>query len=258
MAGSATPGGSGQLLEWDAQTYDSLPLPHERWGAGVIARLDLAGGETVADIGCGTGRDAEQLLSLLPRGRVVAVDGSAQMLAQLRTRLASDLDRIDVVQTDLREPLVLPRSLDAAISVATLHWIPDHQLLFTGLANAMRPGAQLVAEGGGVGNIARVQAVLDELGADDSAGTAQFAGADETRARLETAGFREIDVRVVPDPVRLEPGDQIEAYLATVILGALLRDLPADQRRPFVHSVAQRLPEPVIDYVRLQVRAVRR
>jgi hypothetical protein len=79
----------------------------------------------------------------------------------------------------------------------------------------------------------------------------------ETTARLAAAGFTEIDVAVVPDPVALEPGDQIEAFLATVILGPLLRGLPPAERRPFVRAVAQRLPGPIIDYVRLQIRAVR-
>jgi trans-aconitate 2-methyltransferase len=246
-----------ELLEWDAQAYDSLPLPHEHWGAQVITQLGLAGDETVADIGCGTGRDTQRLLALLPRGRVVAVDGSEQMLAQLRTRLAGELERVDVVRADLREPLVLPRPADAVISVATLHWLPDHQRLFADIASALRPGGRFVAEAGGPGNIAAVQTVLAELGADDSAGTAQFAGAAETRARLAAAGFGEIDVAVVPDPVRLEAGEQLEAFLATVILGALLRDLPPAERRPFVHAVAQRLAEPVIDYVRLRISAVR-
>ena len=48
-----------------------------------------AGGETVADVGCGTGRDAGHLLQLLPAGRVLAIDGSQQMLAQTRSRLAA-------------------------------------------------------------------------------------------------------------------------------------------------------------------------
>jgi len=45
-------------------------------------------------------------------------------------------------------------------------------------------------------------------------------------------------------------------------MGPPLRDrhpspLPADERGPFVKAVAARLPEPVVDYVRLQIRAVR-
>ena len=57
-----------ELFEWDAGSYDALPLPHKRWGPSAIARLRLAGDETVADIGAGTGRDAQQLLEVLPRG----------------------------------------------------------------------------------------------------------------------------------------------------------------------------------------------
>jgi trans-aconitate 2-methyltransferase len=251
-------GGGVELLEWNARSYDSLPLPHLRWGEGVVGQLELAGDETVADIGCGTGRDAERLLGLLPRGRVVVVDGSQQMLDQLRTRLAGRLGRVDVVRADLRQPVELPGPVDAAISVATLHWLPDHSVVFESVARALRPGGRFVAEAGGPGNVARVQAVLDDLGVDNGARTWQFAGADETRDRLARAGFGQIDVRVVPDPARLQPGAQFEEFLATVILGAVLRDLPEAERQPLVHAVAQRLDEPVIDYVRLQLSATRR
>jgi trans-aconitate 2-methyltransferase len=61
----------------------------------------------------------------------------------------------------------------------------------------------------------------------------------------------------VPDPAHFESADQIEAFLATVVLGAHLRDLPSAERRPFVRAVAARLEAPVIDYVRLQISAVR-
>jgi trans-aconitate 2-methyltransferase len=98
-----------QLLEWDAHAYDQLPLPHQRWGREAVRRLQLAGDETVMELGCGTGRDAELLLDALPNGRVVAVDGSAQMLAQLRHRLADRLDRVTVVQADLRDARREPR-----------------------------------------------------------------------------------------------------------------------------------------------------
>jgi trans-aconitate 2-methyltransferase len=245
------------LLEWDAHSYDSLPLPHLRWGEGVLGQLRLTGDETVADVGCGTGRDAERLLRLLPRGRVLAVDGSEQMLAQLRTRLAGQLGRLEVLRADLRRPLRLPGPVDAVMSVATLHWLPDHDVLFRSVAGALRPGGQFVAEAGGQGNIARVQAILADLGVEDDASDWQFAGADETAARLASAGFEEIDVQVVPDPVRLRPGAQLEEFLATVVLGAVLRDLPEAGRQPFVRTVASRLDEPVIDYVRLQLSAVR-
>lgn len=250
-----------ELLGWDAQSYDALPLPHQRWGPQAIGRLRLNGAETVADIGCGTGRDAEHLLQLLPRGRVLAIDGSQQMLAQTRRRLAGQRNRVEIVQADLRDPapagLAHQPPVDAALSVATLHWLPDHAQLFGTVAGLLRPGGQFVAEAGGAGNIASIVAVLSELGAGDGAGIWNFAGVPDTTTRLAAAGFEQIEVILVPDPARLDPGGQFEAYLATVVLGAHLRELPSEQRAPFVSAVAARLPEPVVDYVRLQIRATR-
>jgi trans-aconitate 2-methyltransferase len=212
----------------------------------------------VADLGAGTGRDAEQLLTALPRGRVLAIDGSQQMLTQLRGRLAGQLDRVHVLQADLREPLPVTEPVDAVLSVATLHWLPDHAQVFRSVARMLRPGGQFVAEAGGEGNVATVRAVLAQLGADDGKDIWNFAGVMETREHLASAGFTSIEAGLVPDPARLESAGQLEAFLATVVLGAHLRDLPPGERRPFVHAVATRLDEPVVDYVRLQIRATRK
>ena len=252
-----------ELLEWDARSYDALPLPHKRWGPHTIGRLRLTGAETVADVGCGTGRDAEHLLRLLPAGRVLAIDGSQQMLAQTRSRLtdAGHNDRVEIIQADLRDaaPAALAHHppADAALSVATLHWLPDHGQVFRTVAGLVKPGGQFAAEAGGQGNIASIVAVLSDLGAGDGTGVWNFAGVPETTARLAAAGFQDIQVNLVPDPARLDAGRQFEAYLATVVLGAHLRELPPGDRAPFVREVAARLAEPVADYVRLQIRATR-
>ncbi|MEV5751199.1 class I SAM-dependent methyltransferase [Actinoallomurus sp. NPDC052308] len=243
------------IREWDAATYDSLPLPHLRWGRRTLERLPLTGAETVLEAGCGTGRDTEALLDLLPRGRVIAVDGSARMLDRLRDRLADRLDRVDVHQADLTRPLPITGA-DAAFSVATFHWIHDHDALFANIARALRPGAPFAADCGGHGNVARVRAALAKVTGEEPQ-TWNFAGAEETRRRLEAAGFTDVEVTLVPDPARLEAGEQFESYLTTVVLGAQLDRLPAAEHRDFVRAVAAELPEPVVDYVRLEFSARR-
>ncbi len=61
----------------------------------------------------------------------------------------------------------------------------------------------------------------------------------------------------MPDPVALQRGEQLEAFLATVIMGAILRDLPQDDALALVRRVAAQLPDGVIDSVRMQVSATR-
>ena len=242
--------------EWDAAAYDALPLPHERWGRRLLETLPLRGDERVLDAGAGTGRDTEALLARLPRGHVIAVDGSATMLERLRGRLTEvDPERWSAVQADLREPLELEAPLDAVFSVATLHWLPDHDAVFASLAGALRPGGLLRAEWGGAGNLAGVDSALADLGLLSMDDLLAFADAEQTAQRLAGAGFVDVRVELVPDPVRLQPGDQLEAFLATVVLGAVLDPLPADERPGVVRDVAARLDGPVVDYVRLQAAA---
>jgi len=243
--------------EWDAIRYDAQPLPHLRWGRRTIERLDPASDATVLDAGCGTGRDAEQLLARLSTGRVVAVDGSRSMLDRLRERLAGDLDRVDVVLADLSRPLPIADPVDAVLSVAAFHWVPDHEALFANLAAVLRPGGRIATDCGGAGNIARVSAAVDEvLGPRPSPWN--FASVDQTRQGLAGAGFTDLEVRLTPDPARFDDRAELVEYLHTVVLGGHLEQLPEDQHQGFVEAVADRLPEPMVDYVRLEITATRR
>ena len=120
---------------WDASTYDRSSEPQQSWASDVLARLEgVAPDATILDVGCGTGRVTESLLALVPRGRVRALDASAEMvdLARLRLGDRADVWCQDVLDLDLDEPV------DAILSTATLHWVTDHDRLWTRLAAALR------------------------------------------------------------------------------------------------------------------------
>src|SRR3954451_15693953 len=115
--------------DWDATAYERLSAPLEAMGREVLQRLELDGDETVLDAGCGTGRVTAVLAERLPRGRVIAVDGSQAMVEEARRRLP---DAVDVREADLLE-LCVDEPLDAIVSTATFHWIGDHERLFSRL-----------------------------------------------------------------------------------------------------------------------------
>jgi len=245
--------------DWDASTYERVSDPQVEWAREVMERLPLRGDETVLDAGCGTGRVTLMLLERLPRGRVTAVDSAPSMIEAAREALAG---RATVIQSDLVD-LELDEPVDAVFSNAVFHWILDHDRLFERLHAALRPGGLLVAQCGGKGNVARFLAVADAVAAEPpfaehlggSTRPVRFADAEETRAKLEAAGFVDVETSLWERPaVPREP----LAFMRTVCLRPQLEDLPPDLREDYVAAVAERVgPRPTIDYVRLNIAARR-
>ena len=227
--------------DWDAATYKRIAAPLTAMGSDVLDRLVLAGDETVLDAGCGTGNVTRLLLERLPRGRVIAVDAAPSMVEQARELLPAGTD---VRQADLLE-LDLGERVDAVLSTATFHWVPDHDLLFRHLHDVLVLGGRLVAQCGGFGNVADVKAAGIEVAseapyADHFAGWETdwtFATPEDTERRLELAGFSDIWCWLTR--VDVDPGDPT-AYLGAICLGSFL----------------DRLPDPLqIHYVRLNILA---
>jgi trans-aconitate 2-methyltransferase len=242
--------------DWNAASYDKVADPQARWGAEVLARLPLAGDETVLDAGCGTGRVTELLLARLPRGRVVGLDASASMLEQARSRLARFGDQVIYVQADLEGPLPLAQPVDAVLSTATFHWVLDHDALFANLSAVLRPGGWLMAQCGGFGNVDTMLRIATEVNPGFHR-PHNFQTAEATRERLERTGFDPIETWLSDAPTSFETPEQFEAFLETVCLRTFLEELPADRRPGFVREVAARLPERTLDYVRLNITAQR-
>jgi len=239
---------------WDAPTYDRTSEPQQAWALDVLARLvGIADDASVLDVGCGSGRVAERLLALVPRGRLLAFDQSAEMVALARERLG---DRARVWCQDVLD-LELDEEVDAIISTATLHWVPDHDRLWSRLAGALRPGGVLEVQCGGEGNIRRVREVIDAVARDqfpELVGWSPwvFAGPEETERRLQRAGFTEIRCWLQERPTY---PDDVAAFVPTSILAAHLDRLPEEHRERFSAMVVAGVKLP-LDYVRLNVSAI--
>jgi trans-aconitate 2-methyltransferase len=245
--------------DWDATAYERLSAPLEAMGREVLQRLELEGDETVLDAGCGTGRVTAVLAERLPRGRVIAVDGSPAMVEEARKRLP---DRVDVREADLLE-LEVESPVDAIVSTATFHWIADHERLFARLQAALKPGGRLVAQCGGAGNVDAIKDAGFEVArrqpfAEHLAGWPgdwNFAAPAQTERRLRAAGFTDVWCWSTRVDVDL---DDPAGYLATICLGSFLARLPEKLHEPFVAAAVAQLGAPLtIHYVRLNILARR-
>lgn len=85
------------------------------------------------DAGCGTGRLTSLLVERLPRGRVVAIDLSQNMLEEAGAYLSPRFGgRVEFVRADLAS-LPFDGAFDGVFSTAAFHWVPDHPRLFRSL-----------------------------------------------------------------------------------------------------------------------------
>jgi trans-aconitate 2-methyltransferase len=242
---------------WDARTYDAASRPQQEWARGVLDRLAarVTPGATVLDIGCGTGRVTEAVLDLVPSGAVLAIDASRAMVDAARRRLG---ERARVwCQSAL--DLALDEPVDAVVSTATFHWVPDHDELWRRVADALRPGGILEAQCGGRGNVQRAVDVIDavaEASFPELAGWSPwvFSGPEETQASLEAAGFT--DVRCWLEDRPTYP-DDLGEFVRASILPAHLERLAPERREAFAAAVVERVRVP-LDYVRLNVSATLR
>jgi trans-aconitate 2-methyltransferase len=257
-----------QTREWNATDYHRISGPQVSWGEKVLPRVHLSGDELLMDAGCGTGRLTAQLLQSLPRGRVVGVDLSQNMLATAQDYLSPDFGgKFSLVAADLQD-LPFERVFDGIFSTAAFHWVLDHDRLFRSLFRALRPGGWLQAQCGGGPNLARLRQRIGELAA-----TAKyeryFAGfrepwiyndAETGAAVMRHAGFIEVETSLEPALTVLEGSLQYAEFVRSVILRQHLQRIPDDESRTaFIAALARQAatddPPFSLDYWRLNMNA---
>jgi SAM-dependent methyltransferase len=192
--------------------YDRMLRP---FGIRAIDPLDLGPGERVLDIGCGCGDTTLEVAARVGAGgHVLGVDLSAPMLSRARERATErGLTHVHFEQADAQVHPFAPGSFDAAVSRFGVMFFDDPTAAFANIRAALRPGGRLgfvcwqelarnewmVVPGAAVA----AHVPLPDLGELGAPGQFAFADPDRVRGLLERAGFEEIGVTAVEEPLTI-------------------------------------------------------
>ncbi|PXX62977.1 methyltransferase family protein [Nocardia tenerifensis] len=115
--------------------------------AAAVTAAAITEGETVADLGFGGGAGIALLLERVgAEGVVHGIELSADMLARARSGYRREIasGRLRLAEGSLAALPLADDSLDAAITVNTLYFVPELDAVCAELARVLRPGGRVV------------------------------------------------------------------------------------------------------------------
>lgn len=143
--------GVKRLYDGIAPLYDTAAAPFRllrgrRLALQAIAELHLNHGDTVVDLGTGTGWNLPHLVDRVgPTGHVIGVDISPRMLDQARRNIG-EIDNVDLIEADIAtyKP---PPGTDAVISTFAIEMRPDYDTIIERLAATIKPNSRIAVTG---------------------------------------------------------------------------------------------------------------
>jgi arsenite methyltransferase len=187
-----------ERLGYPTDLLDSVPAGAIESFAGVGYFFDLADleeGESVIDLGSGSGMDAfAAAVQVGKEGRAVGVDMTSEQIEKsTRLREQDGFGQVEFLQSHIERLPVEDASFDAVISNGVINLCPEKDSVFAEAARVLRPGGRLA-----IADIVSEQQLKDTIVCDADLWASCIGGAaqkDAYREMIEGAGLRIEEVR---------------------------------------------------------------
>ena len=128
-------------MRWDAAKYDATHTAQNDAGRDLIAMAAIRDGDTVLDIGCGTGTLTAELAARAAHGKVVGLDPSAEMIAKA-AETAAPAGNIRLLTMPAQE-MTFSAEFDVVFSNSALQWIQEQEAVMALSYRALKSGGRL-------------------------------------------------------------------------------------------------------------------
>ena len=239
-----------------AKTYDEVSDSQFANGRDLVEQLGVGAGDTVLDIGCGTGRLGLHVLEKIGSGgRFIGVDPLPERIsiatarnthpnAQFRVGVAEDLE------------FVASGSVDVVYLSAVFHWIRDKEKALTEIFRVLKPGGRVGLTTGAkeLAHTTTLRRITDgvlkrepfnnRVNVEDYATNRSGVTTTELVTLLVSAGFDLDDIRIRSVLRHYRSGQHIIDFVESSTFGNYLNHVPAelqDKARREIESEFEKL-----------------
>lgn len=232
---------------WDPKTYTKSSSAQKIWAEELLSKVSIRGDEKILDIGCGDGKITAGISCLVPRGPVVGLDNSLEMLSFARSQFpAEEWPSLQFQQGDARD-LPYDNQFDLILSFAALHWVFDHRPVLAGIRRSLRRQGRVFMQFGGKGNAASVLDIAGELILEDKwsryfegfSFPYAFYGPEEYRAWMDASGLRTVRVELLQKDMVQRGREGLASWIESTWLPYIER-VPEELRSDFIWAVVER------------------
>ncbi|MCG2617716.1 methyltransferase domain-containing protein [Terrimonas sp. NA20] len=248
-------------IKWNASLYDNKHAFVSQYGEALIDWLQPSAGEAILDLGCGTGKLANDIAGF--GTKVTGIDASAEMIEKAKASYPS----IEFFVKDATD-FSFEEKFDAIFSNATLHWIADQPATLKNVWNSLKPGGRFVFEMGGQHNVRSLVEALHtaakEKGITELTDHWYFPSVATYAALLEKQGFSIQQSLYFQRDTKLDGEDGMKNWF-NMFASFFFKHLPAPTTEKIINRAVEIL-RPThyregnwwADYVRLRMRAVKK
>lgn len=247
----AAPSGFSRPADWDsprlAEAYERRSGAQYAIGRELVSLLGISHGNSVLDLGCGTGQLASWVFHITgPTGKVLGIDPSPYRIALAERRARKGLAFAVAGSGNLA---ALPSgSFDVVLLNYVLHWIDDREQALEQIHRLLKPGGRLGVSFEDTSQPSELD-LLIERAAKEALGTLPPGlflstaplGRAQLEAMLRKSGFRVREVKTVESEDRAKTPEELLAFWRASSAGRFLSGVSPEERRRIERRIEERL-----------------
>jgi len=129
--------------EWPADDYAIGSYIQATVAEKYLSCMDIKPSDRVLDLGCGNGAFTRKILDKVPKGSVLGIDASENML-ELAKAVTKDYPNFSIKKSDVHT-MQFSHKFDYIVSFWCMQWASDIRKLFENIFNALKTGGKILA-----------------------------------------------------------------------------------------------------------------